>query len=170
MSLRHDGRKCSTLIGTVVRPAAQEACCCLRTGPIPKVSPLNPMVVRFPRRFLLSPVRHHFSATHFPGHCFRLIPAPGSFASSAFSVPLPKSLGPSHKAASRFGSRSPRFWVPQENGARKRRFTKCLTYMLSGIALRGGPLVDVPVIRAWLSCPGHSRSEDCDAGGGALRS
>src|SRR6266849_10944954 len=28
---------------------------------------------------------------------------------------------PSHKAAARFGSRSPRFWVPQENGARKRR-------------------------------------------------
>jgi hypothetical protein len=28
---------------------------------------------------------------------------------------------PSDKAAARFGSRSPRFWVPQENGARKRR-------------------------------------------------
>ena len=26
-------------------------------------------------RFLLSYVRHSFSATHFPGHCFRLIPA-----------------------------------------------------------------------------------------------
>src|SRR5271163_4834233 len=26
---------------------------------------------------------------------------------------------PSHKAAARFGSRSPRFWVPQKNGAEK---------------------------------------------------
>jgi hypothetical protein len=31
----------------------------------------------------------------------------------------PNSAGPSHKAAARFGSRSPRFWVPQENGAEK---------------------------------------------------
>src|SRR5438105_2043839 len=28
-----------------------------------------------------------FSATHFPGHCFGSIPAPGSFAASAFPVP-----------------------------------------------------------------------------------
>jgi len=28
-----------------------------------------------------------FSASHFLGHCFGLIPAPGSFAASAFPVP-----------------------------------------------------------------------------------
>ena len=28
-------------------------------------------------------------------------------------------MGPSHKAAARFGSRSPRSWVPQKNGAEK---------------------------------------------------
>jgi single-strand DNA-binding protein len=28
-------------------------------------------------------------------------------------------MGPSHKAAARFGSSSPRFWVPQKNGAEK---------------------------------------------------
>jgi hypothetical protein len=36
---------------------------------------------------LLSSVRHPFSATHFSGHCFRLIPASGSFGASAFPVP-----------------------------------------------------------------------------------
>jgi single-strand DNA-binding protein len=67
----------------------------------------------------LIPVSQPFSTTHFLGHCFRLIPAPGSFAASAFTVPRHNFLGPSHKAAPRFGSSSPRFWVPQENGAEK---------------------------------------------------
>ncbi len=31
--------------------------------------------------------RRPFSAAHFPGHCFGPIPAPGSFAASAFPVP-----------------------------------------------------------------------------------
>jgi hypothetical protein len=87
-----------------------------------------------PRAILTESRTWAFSATHFPGHCFRLIPASCSFASSAFPVPPQELWVPSHKAAARFGSRSPRFWVPQENGARKRRFKKCLTYMLSGIA------------------------------------
>src|SRR6267378_2338780 len=45
------------------------------------------------------------------GHCFGIIPAPGSFAGSAFPVPpyksfetAPKVLCPSQKAAARFGS------------------------------------------------------------------
>src|SRR6266849_563407 len=41
----------------------------------------------FSCRFLLSPVGGSFSAAHFPGHCFWPIPAPGSFAASAFPVP-----------------------------------------------------------------------------------
>ncbi len=60
-----------------------------------------------------------FSAAHFSGHCFRLIPASCSFASSAFPVPPLHHRVPSHKAAARLGSRSPRFWVPQKNGAEK---------------------------------------------------
>ena len=56
---------------------------------------------------------------HFLGHCFGLIPAPGSFVASAFPVPPSTPSGPSQNAAPRFGSRSPRFWVPQENGAEK---------------------------------------------------
>src|SRR3981189_164109 len=60
-----------------------------------------------------------FSATHFLGHCFWLIPASGSLPSSAFPVPRLRHWVPSNKAAARFGSRSPRFWVPQENGAEK---------------------------------------------------
>jgi hypothetical protein len=60
-----------------------------------------------------------FSAAHFPGHCFRLVPASCSFAASAFPVPpLPHGV-PSRNAAARFGSSSPRFGVPQENGAEK---------------------------------------------------
>ena len=68
---------------------------------------------------------------HFLGHGFGLIPAPGSFVASAFTVPhrkLPERTttefsGPSHKAAARFGSSSPRFYVPQENGAEKGEIT-----------------------------------------------
>jgi hypothetical protein len=44
-------------------------------------------------------VGYPFSATHFPGHCFRLIPASRSFASSAFPVPPLPHWVPSHKAA-----------------------------------------------------------------------
>src|SRR6266853_7022336 len=73
-------------------------------------------------RFLLSSVGDPFSSTHFPGHCFRLIPASGSFAASAFPVPPLHHWVPSHKAAARFESRSPRFCVPQKNWGRKRRY------------------------------------------------
>src|SRR6266550_7543824 len=59
---------------------------------------------------LLSSVGGPFSAAHFSGHRFRLVPASGSFAASAFPVPpLHHHWVPSHKAAARFGSRSPRF-------------------------------------------------------------
>src|SRR5260370_13294400 len=46
--------------------------------------------------------------------------------------------GPSKKALACLGSGLPRSWSPQENGARKRRFKKCLSYMLSGIGLLCG--------------------------------
>jgi hypothetical protein len=102
-------------------PLAQEAYCCLRTGPLSKVSPLTPTFVRFLRRFALSSVRHHFSAAHFPGHCFRLIPASGSFAASAFPVPPLPHWVPSHKAATRLGSRSHSLLGAPEKRGRKRR-------------------------------------------------
>jgi hypothetical protein len=60
-----------------------------------------------------------FSAAHFSGHCFRLIPASHSFAASAFPVPPLQHWVPSNKAAACFGSRSPRFWVPQKNETEK---------------------------------------------------
>ena len=63
--------------------------------------------------------RPAFFYRSFPGHCFRLIPASCSFASSAFPVPPLHHRVPSHKAAACLGSRSPRFWVPQKNGAEK---------------------------------------------------
>src|SRR5207249_10593245 len=72
-------------------------------------------------RFLLSSVGDPFSSPHFPGHCFRLIPASGSFAASAFPVPPLHHWVPSHKAAARFGSTSPRFWGAPEKWGRKRR-------------------------------------------------
>jgi len=59
-----------------------------------------------------------FLPFHFSGHCFRRILASSSFACSVPGSALTP-LGPSHKAAARFGSRSPRFWVPQKNGAEK---------------------------------------------------
>jgi hypothetical protein len=92
------------------RGAADFSCSALRARMPPPYSANLPSSVGQP-----------FSAAHFSGHCFRLIPASGSFAASAFPVPPLHHWVPSHKAAARFGSRSPRFWVPQENGARKRR-------------------------------------------------
>jgi len=56
---------------------------------------------------------------------FGLIPASCSFAASAFPVPPLHHWVPSHKAAARLGSRSPRFWVPQKNGEEKGR-NSCL--------------------------------------------
>src|SRR5882724_165641 len=73
------------------------------------------------RTDLPSSAVHLFSATHFLGHCFGLIPASCSFASSAFPVPPLDHWVPSDKAAARFGSRSHSPCGPQENGARKRR-------------------------------------------------
>src|SRR5258706_1398027 len=82
------------------------------------------------RTDLPSSVRHSFSAAHFPGHCFGLIPAPSSFASSAFTAP-PKPLGPSHKAAARFGSRSHSLLgAPRKWGKKKEKIQLCLTSTL----------------------------------------
>src|SRR5882757_608749 len=76
---------------------------------------------------VLSPATRHrrvqkaipFSAAHFPGHCFRLIPA-----SSASRLLLSRfhpshHWVPSHKPGARFGNRSPRSCVPWKNGAEK---------------------------------------------------
>src|ERR1700675_4742087 len=95
---------------------------------------LSPSSVGFP-----------FSAAHSSRHCFRLIPASCSFAASAFPAPPLHHRVPSHKAAARLGSRSPRFWVPQKNGQKKETFS-CPTYMLSGIGFRGS-LADFHLIR-----------------------
>ena len=62
-----------------------------------------------------------FSVTHFLGHCFGLIPAPCSFASSAFPVPPLHHWVPSDKAAARFGSSSHSLLGAPEKWGRKRR-------------------------------------------------
>jgi len=59
----------------------------------------------------------------------------------------PNIVGPSHKAAARW-KQKPSFLGAPGKWGRKRRFTKCLTYMLSGIASGCGSLADAPVIRA----------------------
>jgi hypothetical protein len=102
-------------------PLAQEAYCCLRTGPLSKVSPLTPTFVRFLRRFALSSVRHPFSATPFLGPLLRanscvlqlrVFCFPGS-SRTAWVPPIKQPLALEAEAT--------RFCVPQENGARKRR-------------------------------------------------
>jgi hypothetical protein len=52
-----------------------------------------PSTVRILARFGVNRVRVFF-CPHFPGHCFGLIPASGSFASSAFPVPRQTSWVP----------------------------------------------------------------------------
>src|ERR1700691_811826 len=62
-----------------------------------------------------------FSADPFLGHGSGIIPAPGSFASSAFPVPPCESSGPSQNAAARLGS-SIHFALgcPKEMGQKRR--------------------------------------------------
>jgi hypothetical protein len=65
--------------------------------------------------------RPGFSATHFLGHCFGLIPASCSFASSAFPVPPLTRLVLPIKQPLALEAEATRLCVRQENGARKRR-------------------------------------------------
>ncbi len=66
---------------------------------------------------------------------FGLIPASGSFVSSAFPVPPLPHWVPSDKAATRFGSSSHSLLgAPRKWGKKKEKIQLCLTYMLSGIA------------------------------------
>jgi single-strand DNA-binding protein len=67
----------------------------------------------------LSPVRLPLSTTHFLGHCFRLIPAPGSFPASAFLVPPFDSFGSFPECSRLLWEQKPSLFVPQENGAEK---------------------------------------------------
>ena len=95
---------------------------------------LTPFRHRAPR-ILLSSAGRPFSAAHFLGHCFGLIPASVSFASSAFPVP-PYTIGfPPIKQPLALEAEATRFWVPKKMGQKKETFL-CPTYMLSGIALR----------------------------------
>jgi hypothetical protein len=67
---------------------------------------------------LSNSVGQPFSATHFSGHCFRLIPASGSFASSAFPVPPSESFGSLPECSRSLWEQYPlRPRVPQGNGA-----------------------------------------------------
>src|ERR1700721_1968410 len=69
----------------------------------------------------LTPVNCPFSASHFLGHGFGIIPAPGSFASSAFPVPPCESSGPSQYSAPRLGSSShSALGWPKEMGQKRR--------------------------------------------------
>ena len=65
--------------------------------------------------------RPPFSATHFLGHCFGLIPASAA-SRLLLSRFRPYPIGfPPIKQPLALEAEATRFWVPQENGARKRR-------------------------------------------------
>jgi hypothetical protein len=66
-------------------------------------------------------VSQPFSATHFLGHCFGLIPASCSFASSAFPVPPLTRWVPPRMQPLALEAEATHFCVTQENGAGKRR-------------------------------------------------
>src|SRR6266446_3086207 len=55
---------------------------------------------------------------------------------------LPKGTGPSHKAPARLGSSGLSLLGAPRKWGKKKENNLCLTYMLSGIASRGGPLAD----------------------------
>src|SRR6267154_1096454 len=120
---------------------------------------------------LVKSSRPPFSAVHFPGHCFGLIPGPGSFASSAF--PVPPELHhwvPSDKAAARFGSRSHSLLgAPRKWGKKREKIQLCLTYMLSRIAFSAVRSPTVPSLEHGLSSRATPGTEACNAAGGAFR-
>ena len=91
--------------------------------PFFRLSPFTPIVVESGKPAFFCPLP-------FLGHCFGLISSSGSLAASAFPVPPLHHWVPSDKAAARFGSSSPRFWVPQKMGQKKETFS-CPTYELS---------------------------------------
>src|SRR5258705_13771007 len=65
-----------------------------------------------------------FSATHFLGHCFGLIPASCSFASSAFPVPPLHTIGfPPIKQPLALEAAALAFGCPRKWGRKRRRFS-----------------------------------------------
>jgi hypothetical protein len=66
-------------------------------------------------------------------------------------------MGPSHKAAARFGSRSPRFWVPQKNGAEKEDIFMSYLYVKWNSFGRG-LLASGLALKHVIRLSGHSRN------------
>ncbi len=80
----------------------------------------------------LSPVRHLFLLPIFLGHCFRLIPAPGSFASSAFSVPLQTPWVPPRMQPLALGAEALAFGCPKKMGQKKEKMSYLNSVTLVG--------------------------------------
>src|SRR6266699_4216283 len=78
-------------------------------------------IPRLALRRCSSSVGQPFSAAHFFWALLQANSCVRQLRSFCFhgSSPHTHNMGPSYKAAARFGSRSPRFWVPQKNGAEK---------------------------------------------------
>jgi len=92
-------------------------------------------------RLLLSPVSHPFSATHFPGTASGSHSCVRQLRGFCFPGSSLNPMGPSHKAAARFGSLS-LLCAPRKWGKKKEKIQLSLTYMLSGIAFSGGSRAD----------------------------
>ena len=71
-------------------------------------------------------VRHLFLPRIFLGTASGQIPAPGSFAGSAFSVP-PKHTGPYHKAPARLGSSGLSLLIAPGKWGKKKEKNSCRT-------------------------------------------
>ena len=100
---------CSALLAHMSRPIPHRSSQCSRP-------------VFFCRSFFWALLRANSCVPQLRGFCFH-----GSSLNA---------LGPSHKAAARFGSRShSRLCAPGKWGKKKEKIQLCLTYMLSGIAL-----------------------------------
>jgi len=79
-------------------------------------------------------------------------------------------MGPSDKAAARFGSRSHSLLcAPRKWGKKKEKIQLCLTYMLSGIAFSAVRSPTVLSLEHGLSSLATPGTEACDAVGGAFR-
>jgi hypothetical protein len=71
-------------------------------------------------------------------------------------------MGHSHKTDASLRLHAALSLVPQENGAEKKAKTKCLIYMLAGIACGTVRSPTVPSLEHGLSSPATRRTEACD--------
>jgi hypothetical protein len=134
-----------------------------RITPLPRSSSSPKVFLSFDISILSSPA--------FFGRTARAIPLRSCLLVFCFHGSSPKRMGPSHKADASLRLHAPSLsLVPQRKRGRKKKVkTKCLIYILSGIAFSAVRSPTVPSLEHGLSSLATPGTEACTAAGGAFR-